>query len=782
MLPPWLPNGLDLDCGNNLITELTDLPDSIGTLRIDSNPIACLPEMHTINQFSWANTNIHCLPNYSRIYNANPSLNNVPLCQPSDNCPSMWNITGQVFFDADSSCTQDTGEISLKNIPVVLDSAGLQLQEFLTDNYGRYSFRTGQGNYTIRIDTAGAPFRVVCPSTFFETALLNVVDSMDTVPSFGLLCNYGFDLTARSISPIQMFRPGFQNTIYLDAGEGMSFSGINCTSAISGSVRAILSSLVSFVSPANGALTPTSVNGDTIIWNISDFSMIDPVHDFNIVVHVSVSATLNDTICVLLDVLPAAGDIVPANNSLSQCFPVRGAVDPNEKYMSPSGSVDSSAQWFTFTIFFQNVGNAPAEDIYILDTLDQNLDATTFTYLSSSHEAITQLLPGNILRFNYPDINLVDSMTNEPGSHGYVCFRVKRKENTPPNAVISNTANIYFDYNAPVETNVVSATLHFCPPMTLNYSANDSICPGTCINFQNLSLNGISYQWQFPGASPDTSSALNPVNICYAHGGFYPVTLIANCLSASDTLTIDSFITVLPGAAFISTQQNICPGSCISFINNSIHAISFQWSFQGAIPAVSTQADPVNICYENPGSYIVALVATDSSCSDFISYSNYITVFQPGFLSILQSGDTLFATPGFVSYQWYLNDTLLSGANNYYYVVAQNGDYNVVCSDPNGCNETAEIVNVMTGLPSFSSNLQFDLYPNPAGDYLTITNGQFILIEPEIYNPVGELICKIKYQRDGNFLKLRTSELPSGIYFLRLQTYRGFNNLRFVKQ
>jgi uncharacterized repeat protein (TIGR01451 family) len=127
--------------------------------------------------------------------------------------------------------------------------------------------------------------------------------------------------------------------------------------------------------------------------------------------------------------------------------------------MSPSGLVDTSQQWFTFTIFFQNVGNAPAEDIYILDTLDQNLDASTFTYLSSSHDAITQLLTGNILRFNYQDINLADSTTDEPGSHGYVKYKVKRKDNLPVNTIISNTAHIYFDFNPAVVTNTVSAQL-----------------------------------------------------------------------------------------------------------------------------------------------------------------------------------------------------------------------------------------------------------------------------------------------------------------------------------
>ncbi|MEO8088438.1 MAG: T9SS type A sorting domain-containing protein [Bacteroidota bacterium] len=356
----------------------------------------------------------------------------------------------------------------MKNIPVVLDSGGTMLQKMYTDNYGRYSFQTGYGNYQVMVDTINARYHVVCPVSFLETSILTAIDSIDTDIDFGVDCNSGYDLTARSISPAGIFSIGHSRTLYLNTGEELSYLGILCGNSIAGSVEAILSGLVSYISPAVGALTPTSINGDTIIWNISNFSLVDPQHDFNIIVGISPNATINDSVCVELNVSPTGGDNIPSNNSLSECFPIRNAVDPNEKYMSPSGLVDTSQQWFTFTIFFQNTGNAPAEDIYVLDTMDQNLDPTTFAWLSSSHDVITQLLPGNILRFNYPGINLVDSTTDEAGSQGYVQYKVRRKENLPANTTISNTAYIYFDFNAPVATNTVAATL------TLNVSTADN--------------------------------------------------------------------------------------------------------------------------------------------------------------------------------------------------------------------------------------------------------------------------------------------------------------------
>ncbi len=480
---PALPNTISsLYCQYNQLTSLPELPDSIGDLRIDYNPIACLPAIKKIGTLTWSYTSITCLPNIGRIYISVPLIDTLPLCDPFAPCPLFWNISGKVFFDADSSCTQDTNEISLKNISVILDSGGVQLQQMLTDNYGRYSFQTGYGNYELIVDTTNAPYVVNCPVTFTQPSVLTSVDSMDTGIDFGLQCKAGYDLIAKSISPSAMFRAGVQRTFYFDVSDAMSFYGTSCASGISGSVQAILSNLLSYISPAAGAIAPTSINGDTITWSISDFSLVDPVHDFNIVVQISTSATINDSVCVQLNVFPIVGDNIPANNSLSECYPVRAAVDPNEKYMSPSGAVDSSAQWFTFTIFFQNTGNAPAQNIYILDTLDQNLDATTFSYLSSSNDVVTQLLPGNILRFNYPNINLIDSTTNEPGSHGYVQFKIKRKENLPLNTTISNTGYIYFDFNAALATNTVSATFYSAVGVTENSAADFYLYPNPTQN------------------------------------------------------------------------------------------------------------------------------------------------------------------------------------------------------------------------------------------------------------------------------------------------------------
>lgn len=467
---PAIPSAMDyLSCQYCPLGSLPNLPDTLMSLNISHTLLTCLPYIMRISNFQWSGTNLSCLPNIIQIPYSVPSASSLSLCQPSGNCPTYWNISGNVFKDGNLNCVKDVSEDAIKLIPVKLDSAGIFIQEFLTNITGDFSFRAGYGNFTVRIDTSFLPFNVICPASFSHSSTLSAINPYDSLANFGLQCKPGFDLDSKSISPDGMMRPGAQRTLYLKAGDASTAFGTSCATGISGTVQVILSGPVNYVAPAPGAMSPTTVSGATITWNVSDFSLSNPNTDFNIRTIISTTANVGDTVCIQLNVTPAAGDNNPANNILTNCYPIVNSADPNEKYMSPSGTVDTSQQWFTFTVYFQNTGNAPAEDIYILDTLSNNLDAASFTFLSSSHDVITQMLNGYVLRFNYPDINLADSSSNEPASHGYVQFKLKRKAGLLPGTVISNVANIYFDYNPAVITNTVSAT------MTLPVGSNEII-------------------------------------------------------------------------------------------------------------------------------------------------------------------------------------------------------------------------------------------------------------------------------------------------------------------
>jgi PKD repeat protein len=135
----------------------------------------------------------------------------------------------------------------------------------------------------------------------------------------------------------------------------------------------------------------------------------------------------------------------------------------------------------------------------------------------------------------------------------------------------------------------------------VNFVASDTaFCEESCIDFTDLSTNSpTSWQWLFPGAVPDTSTAQNPNMICYSAPGTYDVTLIATNASGSDTLTITNYITIYPNppqpVITVTGGDTLCtdPGYI------------YQWYYNGSILIPGA----TDMCYVAifPGSYTVQI-------------------------------------------------------------------------------------------------------------------------------------------------------------------------------
>ncbi len=93
-------------------------------------------------------------------------------------------------------------------------------------------------------------------------------------------------------------------------------------------------------------------------------------------------------------------------------------------------------------------------------------------------------------------------------------------------------------------------------PVTNFTVSNTAFCNNGCVNFSDISTNNpVSWQWNFQGGVPSSSTVQNPVNICYPNGGNYNVSLIACNLNGCDTLDMNNFITVYPPPNFVPINQ-----------------------------------------------------------------------------------------------------------------------------------------------------------------------------------------------------------------------------------
>lgn len=452
---PALPNTINsIYCNDNQLTFLPDLPDSLYGLNVSNNPnLSCLPRLKRIVYLTINNTNIQCIPNFGTITNSTPALSTFSLCNVfnTNGCDSYWNISGKVYNDLNSNCLDDTTEAGIKNAKVMLYSSGNLIQQTYTGSTGLYSFDTDTGSFTYTIDTAGMPVYLTCPPSGFHTSILTPADSIDFDMNFGVECKPGFDIGALGMHRSRQFFPGNQTELTIHAGDISNYFGLHCAGAVSGTVTVNFNGPVTFVSASAGALQPT-VTGSTLVYTVSDFGLIDFSHDFKIILLTDTSAQVADSVCFNVTVDPIAGDIDSMNNYYGQCFAVSNSYDPNLKEVNPTSDIGSDQQWLNYTVYFQNTGTAAAQNIYIIDTLSNFVDPSSFTLLSYSNKNFTQI-NGNIVRFNFPNINLPDSTNDEPHSHGFIQYKVRSLQGLSIGTTISNTAHIYFDFNSPISTN-----------------------------------------------------------------------------------------------------------------------------------------------------------------------------------------------------------------------------------------------------------------------------------------------------------------------------------------
>lgn len=170
---------------------------------------------------------------------------------------------------------------------------------------------------------------------------------------------------------------------------------------------------------------------------------------------------------------------VPDNESILDEDNFYGVVlcsfDPNDIQVSPNRGGEnfvSDSQKLQYTIRFENKGNYYAKDILVTDELPIELDVESLEIISASHE-LSVLLENRKLSFIFDDIYLPATDQNPDQaleeSMGYIIFSLDiDSEKVDPLSKIENEANIYFDINPAIKTNIALATIEGLPSATID--------------------------------------------------------------------------------------------------------------------------------------------------------------------------------------------------------------------------------------------------------------------------------------------------------------------------
>ena len=679
---PNFPNSLrNLDCANNQLTMLPNFPSSLNLLRCSNNPISCLPDLNKIKVLEFFNTQVNCLPGYGVVQTSTPSFAGFPLCDVnnSNGCSVFWNIEGSAYVDADTNCIIGTSETRVPNQKIKLYKNGVIDQVTYSNSNGDFDFNTSTFDfYSTQLDTSNSPFVSYCPFTGTYDDTISVADSMKYNRNFGLKCK-GVDLAATSIFTFSL-KPGSLKEIYLGVGDYSENFGGHCAAGVSGTIVVDFSGPCAYLSPASGCLSPSSIIGNTLTYNISDFGNLSFSNAIDFYILVDSTAVSGDQICIQVTISTTSTELDYNNNILSRCFSVVNSFDPNDKTVYPISTLDISGdRWLTYTIRFQNTGTASAENIYITDTISTDLDWTSFDLLSYSHQPLTQVYNDGLIKFNFPHINLPDSSSNEPKSHGFVQFKIRAKDSLAVGAIIENKANIFFDLNPPIITNTTSNTITNCSIPATHYI--ETIC-----NSLNYELNNVIYsssgtfeQKFITAAGCDSTVYLDLTfisnktelneSICSGDVYFFGGQPLSNSGIYSDTLInslgCDSVVILNLNVIqyYLQQTQTICQNDSILFGNSYL---------------------------SQSGVYFDSLYSV-SGCDSIIE----LNLIKSSFNNVIsQNADTLQTSQVGTTYQWIdcSTNTFVAGATNRQFRPSLNGNYSVIVSD-GLCTDTSNCIN-----------------------------------------------------------------------------------------
>ncbi len=465
---------------------------------------------------------------YTCIGCADPNAENYVEGNSIDDGSCTYNISGVVFIDDNLNgvaedyeprLSYQTIEIQPENIQVITNNNG----EFLIGGLSEQT-HTLAANYSSSWSSFTTPqIQEIELGTFGEYNIyFGVTNSDIPTPSAcvdfyqwgdGVPCNdiLNYNLCYRNMSPYP----------------------------ISGVVEVVLDDLISYDTSYPAA---EEMNGQTISWSFEDLSPWEMKFD-DIIVNTPTEQSIGEfmvssvTIYVWHD-----GELIPiTEQTITQ--EVTCAYDPNDITGTPGGYTDDHLVLpdtrMEYLIRFQNTGNAPAGRVLVVDTLDPGMDASTFQLIANSHSVMTTIQPSGRIEFLFEDINLPDSISDEPGSHGMVSFKVNFKDDIAIGEEVNSTAHIYFDNNPAVITNTTWHTIHECGGESAFELSSGALCAGETVGFTSTNPLVEDYQWRIDGVDVGTESDYDQV---FVESGDYEIAFLADnplCSeSRIETLTV----------------------------------------------------------------------------------------------------------------------------------------------------------------------------------------------------------------------------------------------------
>ena len=336
---------------------------------------------------------------------------------------------------------------------------------------------------------------------------------------------------------------------------------------------------------------------------------------------------------------------------------------------------------------------------------------------------------------------------------------------------VSFNSTVLTNVSGDFHKDVYLAKLGACavsPSAPAAISGNTTPCAGSVLTYSVPVVTGAtSYSWAIPAGWAGTSTTNSITVTVGTTSGNITVAAVNACgASTSQALSV-SALAVPAQPTAITGDTAVCAGTANTFLIASVPgAASYLWTIPAGWTGTSTTGS-INATAGATGGNIT--VAAVNVCGTGVARSLPVSVNPTPTVSITRSGSTLRATPGFVTYQWYMNGSPVPGAMNDTLVIARDGNYSVLVTNSNHCMAVSNIVVVSLGVAAMPGGNALSVYPNPVKDVLHLKAGStppgLVQLTDCLGRTVAELDCSGNAPRKE--WQLNIQHLPVGLYLLK---------------
>lgn len=370
---------------------------------------------------------------------------------------------------------------------------------------------------------------------------------------------------------------------------------------------------------------------------------------------------------------------------------------------------NESFNTYNTTFVFSPETNLDPSNQFSIELSDADGDFTNSTVVFTSSPGVINTSPAT-LSFSLP--------TTTAGEN----YRIRIKSSAPA-ATSSGSVSFaayYKLHDTPFTINNLVSTGAFCSGGSYLLTIDN---PSVGSNDSPLNYPSLTFNW-FKETGPTTYVFVAEGNMLSVseEGTYFVETNYGSCTSNSfsNRVTINEISSGEAEAGISSSLGNpFCP-SCGATILSTIDGISYQW-FKDGEPI--TGATEQMYQTEESGIYMVQVDLGDCSASGLIELESELfeADINVSELNTIEEGETLsvIVTSTAISpiYEWFLNDELITDAQDSNYEISQVGSYKVIVTetDSAACNGSREFLFEVVELFPDVANIPNLISPNGDG-------------------------------------------------------------------